>query len=262
MSRFATVIDLNTWKSRHRRRKPKQGRKARRKGYAPAGMVAGDEPPRRRDRDRDDGDAEYEDPEEDLGDWEGDLDAELDADRTDRVPDEDLGDDEPFEDEAADDVGLFGRRRRRQEAAQAAEAPRRAGPLVQLRSAGGRTWAPPVELGTNLQIRARRGFRAAVVEIKPGLFVVAEVPQTSVEFGFGPLLLGPALVKTLTRAFGRSQAGEGAGDGAQRPELSARQAPRQLTGPTAAPDPRRPQWVDGELAAELGCGPCGKRERA
>jgi hypothetical protein len=69
-------------------------------------------------------------------------------------------------------------------------------------------------------------------------------------------------VKTLTRAFGRSQAGEGAGDGAQRPELSARQAPRQLTGPTAAPDPRLPQWVDGELAAELGCGTCGKRERA
>ena len=45
MSRFATVIDLNTWKSRHRRRKPKQGRKARRKGYAPAGMVAGPPPP-------------------------------------------------------------------------------------------------------------------------------------------------------------------------------------------------------------------------
>jgi hypothetical protein len=288
MSRFATAIDLHTWKTRHTGRKPKKGRKARRKGYTSAGSMAGEETHRDRDRDRDrernrEPDAEYEDPDEgQLEGWDGDLDADLDADQSDRMSVEDLGDDEPFEDDdrhhddrhpdrhrddrhhdQEDDVGLFGRRRRRREAATAANEPRRAGPLVKLRSAGGRTWAPPVELGTNMQVRARRGFRAAVVEIKPGLFVIAEVPQTSVEFGFGPLLLGPALMKTLSRAFGRSQAGEGAGDGAQRPELSQQPAPRQLTGPTtAAPDPRLPQWVDGEVAAELGCGPYKKRERA
>jgi hypothetical protein len=265
MSRYATAIDLHAWKSRHHRR-GKKGRKPRRKGYAPAGMVAGEDRPRRRERDDDDD----EETDDDLGGWEGDLEADLDADLADppdlgdddlgegELGDDDLGDEEEAGD---DDVGALRLFRRRDRATPAAPTPR-TGPLARLR---GPAWATPVNLGANLQIRARRGFRAAVVEVKPGLFVVAEVPQSAVEFGFGPLLLGPALVKTLTRAFTRSQAGEGAGDGGQRPDLPVERAPRQLPGPTTDQtegDDRVPRWVDGELAEELGCGACRRRERA
>ena len=104
-------------------------------------------------------------------------------------------------------------------------------------------------------------MRAAVVEVKPGLFVVAEVPATSVEFGFGPLLLGPALVKTLGRVLqGRRSAG-GAGQ-AQRPEPPE---PRQLPGPVAdQPEVETEglaRWLDPDLAAELGCDTCSPRRR-
>lgn len=257
MSRYATAIDMNTWKVRHPKRKSRKGRKARRKGYTPAGAIAGadDRRDRERDRDRDRDrreDDELDEDEDDLEGWEGDLEADVDADLDDHP------DDEPFEPGDEDDVGALRIGRRRREAP-----PRSGGPFVRLRQAVGPKWAKPVALGANLQVRARKGFRAAVVEVKPGLFVVAEVPQAAVEFGFGPLLLAPALVKTLSRAFKRSQAGEGATDGAQRPELPSSPPPRQLTGPTEdSAEGRLPRWVDGDVAEELGCGTCRKRERS
>ena len=115
-------------------------------------------------------------------------------------------------------------------------------------------WGPEVEAGANLRIRARKGFRAAVVEVKPGLYVVAEVPERAVEFGFGPLLLAPALAKTLTRAMRkrRDEAGH-----------ARRKAPLQLHGPTEdegdAGD-ELPRWLDDEDAAELGCARCEREE--
>ncbi|MBK6580179.1 MAG: hypothetical protein IPG17_29225 [Sandaracinaceae bacterium] len=125
-------------------------------------------------------------------------------------------------------------------------------------------WQKPLDLGANMRIQTRPGMRAAVVEVKPGLFVVAEVPAESVEFGFGPMLLAPALIKTLGRALqGRRSAG-GAGR-AHRPELSTQPAPKQLPGPTQG-EPETSglaPWLDQDIAEELGC-PCelpAKRRR-
>jgi hypothetical protein len=119
---------------------------------------------------------------------------------------------------------------------------------AKIREALASQWGKPVDLGPNLKVRARNGFRAAVVEVKPGLFVVAEVPNTSVEFGFGPLLLAPALVKTLGRVFQRQRpAGHGA-EAAQRPGLF--QPPLALPGPEPEGLAR---WLDADVAAELGC---------
>ena len=117
-------------------------------------------------------------------------------------------------------------------------------------------WQKPIDLGANLRIQTRPGVRAAVIEVKPGLFVVAEVPTESVEFGFGPMLLAPALIKTLGRALQGQRSAGGAGR-AHRPELSNQPAPRQLPGPTAD-EPETSglaPWLDGDIAAELGC-PC------
>jgi len=124
-------------------------------------------------------------------------------------------------------------------------------------------WSPAIALGPNLKMKARKGFRAAVVEVKPGLFVVAEVPERSVEFGLGPLLLAPALVKTLGRAFRRGQAGQGQPGVQQQsasppPALPAPSARPALPGPTAEDD-QLARWLDDDIAAELGCRACERR---
>ena len=86
--------------------------------------------------------------------------------------------------------------------------------------------------------------------------MVAEVPAESVEFGFGPMLLAPALIKTLGRALQGQRSAGGAGR-AHRPELSTQPAPKQLPGPTAeAPETSGlAPWLDHDIAEELGC-PC------
>jgi hypothetical protein len=123
-------------------------------------------------------------------------------------------------------------------------------------------WSPAISLGPNLKMKARKGFRAAVVEVKPGLFVVAEVPERSVEFGLGPLLLAPALVKTLGRAFRRRQAGQDSPgvqqQSASPPALPPPPARPALPGPTAD-DERLARWLDDDIAAELGCRACDRR---
>ena len=118
-----------------------------------------------------------------------------------------------------------------------------------------RDWQKPIDLGANMRIQTRPGMRAAVIEVKPGLFVIAEVPAESVEFGFGPMLLAPALIKTLGRALQGRRSAEGAGR-AHRPELSTQQ-PKQLPGPTADESETSglAPWLDADVAAELGC-PC------
>ena len=57
-------------------------------------------------------------------------------------------------------------------------------------------------LGPQLRLQARRGYRAAVVELRPGMYVVAEVPEAAIhaEFGVAPLLLAPLLVNAATKA--------------------------------------------------------------
>ncbi len=115
-------------------------------------------------------------------------------------------------------------------------------------------------LGPNMQIQVRAGFRAAVMEVKPGLYVVAEVPTNAVRQDFGeevgilPLLLAPMIVKAVKKGMERKRAGED-GDPA---------APKMLTGPVAT-DVQPfgldvedvPRWLDADLADEFGCDRCG-----
>ena len=56
-------------------------------------------------------------------------------------------------------------------------------------------------MGPHLRIQAAEGYRAAVIELKPGLFIVAEVPEhvARSEFGIAPLL-APLVVRAATKA--------------------------------------------------------------
>ena len=113
-----------------------------------------------------------------------------------------------------------------------------------------RPWGPRMKLGENLRLRVRAGFRAAVCQLRPGLYLIAEVPEPSVELGFGPLLLAPALVKTLGRTLRRD---------------AAPPAPQPPPAPPALPAPRRESrlaaWLDEDIAAELGCDACRRGAR-
>ena len=61
-------------------------------------------------------------------------------------------------------------------------------------------WGPAVAVGDRIAVRARRGYRAAVQEVRPGLFLVGEVPEAAArpEFGILPLL-APAMVAAASR---------------------------------------------------------------
>lgn len=125
------------------------------------------------------------------------------------------------------------------------------------------------KLGEHMAITTRPGFRAAVTEFKPGLYVIAEVPEGAVvgkagfgdETGFLPLL-APLVVTAVAQEAGKRQAAQRARAQQQR-QVAAKPAPQQLTGPT---DPNFvagalgldgedvPRWLSGEVAAEvLGC---------
>jgi len=264
MARFAMAEDLEQWRAGRRRRakrrkagKSPKGRgvrrelrkearqEARQEARAPAGGPAGSplavaEPldPRRRKHGhgRRGHDAiRGEDEDEETLHEAGLEDGELEAD-TDELA-------EPAE--LDDDLGEEPKKARHK-------------PGARVRDALQRDWQKPMDLGQRMRIQTRAGTRAAIVEVKPGLFVIAEVPVESVEFGFGPMLLAPALMKTLGRALqGRRSAG-GAGR-AHRPELST-ESRRQLPGPTRDQDEDGDDeteglapWLDPDIAAELGC---------
>ena len=67
-----------------------------------------------------------------------------------------------------------------------------------------RRWSPLVKMGRNFRIQAAEGYRAAVVPLKPGLFLVAELPEhvARSEFGIAPLL-APLVVRAASRAISK-----------------------------------------------------------
>ena len=64
-----------------------------------------------------------------------------------------------------------------------------------------RLWSRHVELGAHLRVQAIRGHRAAIVELRPGLWLVAAVPEEALRTEIGVLpLLAPLLVTAASRA--------------------------------------------------------------
>jgi len=115
-------------------------------------------------------------------------------------------------------------------------------------------WGPLTRLSDNMRVQARRGHRAAVVELQPGMFIVAEVPEEMVRPQIGVVpLLAPLLMLAANRALKRRMKEQRQA----QPEVvyeppPPRRAPRRLTGPTT-PAP----WVSPEdyqtVVAGHGC---------
>lgn len=158
----------------------------------------------------------------------------------------------------------------------------------------GEPWGPLTALGPRMRVQAAAGYRAAVIELKPGLFVVAEVPAHVVrsEFGIVPLL-APLVVQAASRALVEQQATPGQAPAPTQPASSTQllanhdarramllnAAAQQLTPPAAVaglvpaagyghghqrllPPPAVGRWVDADdLAGVIGCDACGGRCR-
>ena len=253
MSRYTVAVDLTSWRERQRSRKKRRtsahASKARREPGARA-------PKRREKTEKPSGPPRHDlEPAEALGPRGGPRRGPHPGGR--RGHDAIRGDDVEVLHEAALEEGEL-------EAVEPEDlgeepAPRHRKVRDRVHDAVSRDWQRPQDLGSKMRIQTRAGTRAAIIEVKPGLFVVAEVPVESVEFGFGPMLLAPALIKTLGRALQGSRSAGGAGR-AHRPELSARPQ-RQLPGPTEEQDQtegRLAPWLDADVAEELGC-PCEVR---
>ena len=62
-------------------------------------------------------------------------------------------------------------------------------------------WGPVVQVGQRLRIQAAVGHRAAVIELKPGLYLIADIPEavTRTQFGLAPLL-APMMMRAARRS--------------------------------------------------------------
>ncbi len=133
-------------------------------------------------------------------------------------------------------------------------------------------WGPFIDVGPKVRIQARRGIRAAVIALRPGLYLVAELPEQVARSGFGAVpLLAPMMVNAARRALVEDDGGPGPltrlfqrreGDGVRM--IRARPAERALPGPAAAPTVYLPApdigWAsDDDVAQAFGCEACGGR---
>ena len=60
-------------------------------------------------------------------------------------------------------------------------------------------WGGFINLGKRLRLQAMEGYRGAVVELRPGMYLVTEVPAEATK-GFGSALLATAILKTAAKA--------------------------------------------------------------
>ena len=132
-----------------------------------------------------------------------------------------------------------------------------------------RRWSPLVRMGPTFRIQAAQGYRAAVVPLKPGLFLVAELPEAVArsEFGIAPLL-APLVVRAASRAITkppeqrllpkllkRQQQGQGQQGGGQgRAFLQRVFRPNQGQGRPLLPMLRRQGQAQRQLVPAPGSG--------
>ncbi|MBK7758195.1 MAG: hypothetical protein IPI35_17720 [Deltaproteobacteria bacterium] len=121
----------------------------------------------------------------------------------------------------------------------------KARPLVEVPEARDRRpageFGRAAQLGDNSEIATKKGYRAAVIPLRKGLFLVAELPveATKSEFGVVPLL-GPLMVKAAVKALTGSgeERREARRDDPDRPRLWS------VCGPSFGRRAmRRPSWT-------------------
>ena len=62
-----------------------------------------------------------------------------------------------------------------------------------------KSWSPAIKLGEHIEVRAKAPYRAASLEVKPGLFVVGELRSDALDFGATPVDVTKTLLKAASK---------------------------------------------------------------
>lgn len=63
-----------------------------------------------------------------------------------------------------------------------------------------RLYGPFSALGAHIRVQAEKGYRAGGIELRPGLWLVAEVPERALRQEFGAALLAPLAIQAASMA--------------------------------------------------------------
>lgn len=121
-----------------------------------------------------------------------------------------------------------------------------------------RAFGPLVPLGLHLRVQAEAGHRAAIIALRPGLFLVAEIPEetTRTQIGLAPVL-APLLLRSASKALLQRRPS----DPPASPEAATPGTALVKPGAQAVPAANL-GWADAEdVAAALGCDLCDPRDR-
>lgn len=146
-------------------------------------------------------------------------------------------------------------------------------------------WSEPVPLGEHIRIQAEQGYRGAFLELRPGLYLVAELSTTGLEGEFGRKVRTQDVTNEIVRVTDkaldaifpkrRAQRRQQADEARRRRELARREAEaerqrqeqlraaqaqqqRALPAPQESSLPRgAARWLDDEEAELAGCTHCG-----
>lgn len=139
---------------------------------------------------------------------------------------------EVFDDEGEgtqfDDGDMMGRWQR--------PAPRRFGPLM--------------PMGANLRIQTSEGTRAGMIELRPGLFLVAEIPVQAARSEFGMAVIAPLVTSVALKALENPQTQQQLASAAERGVAMVQQ---QFMRPQQPQRPQRPPvpWANEEDMANV-----------
>lgn len=167
---------------------------------------------------------------------------------------------------ALDDLARPRRRKRRKLRSRARRLEGRTSREPVLQPVPAAPWGPAVRMGNHLRVQAAVGHRAAVISLRPGLYLVAELPEEAMRPEFGVLpLLAPMIVKAATNtlvptARTAQPAARPQGCGLLTAVAPLARAALALPGPVAPALPAPVDWADDDLVAEvMGCDACQGR---
>lgn len=105
-----------------------------------------------------------------------------------------------------------------------------------------RQYGPLMPLGANLRVQASEGTRAGMIELRPGLFLVAEIPVQAARSEFGLAVLAPLVTSVALKALENPETQQQLASAAQRGVALVQ---RQLMPPQPSPVP----WANADEVA-------------
>lgn len=105
-----------------------------------------------------------------------------------------------------------------------------------------RQFGPLMPMGANLRIQTSQGTRAGMIELRPGLFLVAEIPVQAARSEFGLAVLAPLVTSVALKALENPQTQQQLASAAERGVAMVQQQFMRPQRPPRSPVP----WANEE----------------